>query len=52
VAADILARLGQLLTDIANLKNSDAVKPTPIMALPDNGTAPVEQPAGAADRVV
>jgi hypothetical protein len=50
--ADILARLGQLLTDIANLKNSDAVKPTPIMTLPDNGTAPVEQPAGAADRVV
>ncbi len=36
VPADKLARLGKLLTDLANLKKNDAAKP--VAALPGNGT--------------
>jgi hypothetical protein len=51
VPVEILARLGKLLTDVANLKKSDAVEPAQITALPDNGAVPADQSAGAADRV-
>jgi hypothetical protein len=44
VPVDVLARLGSLLTDIANLKESEAVKPEPTMALSDKGTVSVGQP--------
>jgi hypothetical protein len=46
VTADDLAKLGKFFIDLANIKRSAAVKPAPIMALPDNGTVPAEQSAG------
>jgi hypothetical protein len=42
VPVEVLARLGKLLTDVANLKKSDAVEAAPAVVLP--GTASDEQP--------
>jgi len=50
VPVQILEQLGHFFLDLASLKKSKAGKPVPIVGFPDNGTAPVEQPAGAADR--
>jgi hypothetical protein len=44
VTADDLARLGELLTDIANIKKFEAAK-APVTALPDNGDVSTEQTA-------
>jgi hypothetical protein len=41
---EVLARLGKLLTDVANLKKSDAIEATPAVVL--RGTVSDEQPAG------
>jgi hypothetical protein len=43
VPVDDLAKLGKFLTDVANFKRSDVVKPTPVMAPHDDGTGSAEQ---------
>ncbi len=42
VPVEFLEQLGSFFTKLANIKKSEAVRPAPTMALPDNG-----QPAGA-----
>jgi hypothetical protein len=44
-SADELATLGNLLLDVANLKNADASKPTPTTRSKGNGTVSPEQSA-------
>jgi hypothetical protein len=51
VPVEVLERLGNLLTDIANIKKSETAKPALITALRDNSTVPVGHPAVKADRL-
>lgn len=46
---EVFAWLGNLFTDIANIKKSDAAKLELITALPENGTASAEQSAGGTE---
>jgi hypothetical protein len=54
VLADDLAKVGKFLSDLAALKKSKAkaINSAPIVALPNNGTVSVGQPAVAADDAV
>jgi hypothetical protein len=45
VTAEDLAKLGKFLTYLAALKNSEAVKPTPVMVLPGNSSVSSDRSA-------